>query len=468
MTLYKKLAQHFILEIQNQQRIIGSRLPALRIVVKQHQVSMTTAKKAYDYLQETGWIFAKPQSGYFVSSNRSTISFPTEITATIEKRDPRQFAQNNKFSHNVDFFCELGIAMISPELTPKIALQRCISRITRRSIDGLFYYPENRGNRVLRKALSNHFTQDNFTFSSDDLIITHGCLDAVRLAIETTTHEGDTIAINSPNYSGLLDLLSGLSRNIIEVPCHNAILDIKFLEELMQTKTVQAALLSTTHINPTGNSLSIHQKQKLAQLAEIHQIPIIEDDVYFELSHQKHTPLPLKTWDRMGYVLWCGSASKTLAPGLRIGWCLPGRFIDKYQLQQSLTDSGVNHLTQNTLAEFINTGEYRSHVNKLRIKLNRQIHQYREFLLAHLPRNSTISLPDGGLVLWVHIPSVDMTQIEQLAKKHKIDILSGHLFSTHKTYNNCFRINCGWPLEDINTKLKLRTLCQIIRIETTR
>ncbi len=447
--LYKTLAQHFIDEIRSEKRITGSRLPALRAVVKQHQVSMTTATKAYDYLQETGWIFAKPQSGYFVKSilDNRKCSFPSLSESQSEARNPQKFAPNHGYNHTPEFFSAFGTAMLAPSLTPSIAFQRCIKRVTNRAINGLFHYPENRGNIQLRNALSQHFKEDSFAFSAEDLVITHGCLDAVKLAIETTTKQGDTIAINSPCYSGLLDLLTGLSRNIIEVPCNDNQLDIRFLETLMANKDINAALFSTSHINPTGVSFTNTQKKQLAELAEKYQIAIIEDDVYLELSHQKHTPLPVKTWDKAGYVLWCGSFSKTLAPGLRLGWCLPGRFIQTYMKQQSLTDSGVNGLIQTALTEFINTGDYRSHIHSLRITLHHQIHQYRDFLIKQLPSSATISQPTGGLVLWVHIPNLNTKKLEILADNSQIDIRCGARFSTHDTYKHCFRINCGWPLD---------------------
>ncbi|MCZ2723471.1 PLP-dependent aminotransferase family protein [Marinomonas sp. 15G1-11] len=478
MTLYKNLAQHFINEIQTKQRAIGSRLPPLRTIVLQHQVSMTTAIKAYYYLQQTGWIFAKPQSGYFVANHLQKPTFPTLSSTRAEKRDPKDFVPHKRYNQTSEFFSELGTAMIAPILAPNLNLQRCLKRVTKRAVEGLFFYPENRGGQQLRRALSHHFQKDNLAFFEDDLIITHGCLDAVKLAIETTTKIGDTIAINSPCYSGLLDLLTGLSRNIIEIPCHADSLDLALLEKLMQKRNIQAALFSTSHINPTGGNLSVEQKKQLAFLAETYKTPIIEDDVYFELSHHKHTPLPAKLWDKEGYILWCSSFSKTLAPGLRLGWCLPGRFINQYMSQQSLTDSGVNGLTQSALSEFLNTGDYRTHLNKLRITLNHQINQYRQLLVKKLPNNATVSTPDGGLVLWIHVPNLDTDRLEKLADECQIDIRSGNRFSTENTYKNCLRINCGWPIatavaetviEEENHKVRqqIETLCQIINREVS-
>jgi len=447
MTLYETLAQRFIDDIKTQKLPVGTRLPALRAMAKQHKVSMTTATKTYDTLQQTGWIYAQPQSGYFVASQTESITFPTLNAKDMEQRDPKRFAPLNGYNPASIRHSSFGTSMIAPHLQPSIALQRCIKRVTRRSDNQLFQYPDPPGEQSLRNALSAHFRLENFTFCAAELVITNGCIDAVRLAIESTTNEGDTIAISSPCFSGLLDLLAVMSRKVIEIPINHDGLDLEHLESILQQGLVQASLFSTSNMNPTGMTLPIEQKQALATLAAQYKTPMIEDDVYFELGHQKQTPLPAKYWDKDGYVVWCGSFSKTLAAGLRLGWCLPGRYLQTYLKKQIATSFGVNGFMQACLAEFINTGEYRTHVNKTRLLLSQQIHHYRRFLVEHLPSNANISHPDGGIVLWIHIPNLNAVQLEQDAQTQGIDIRSGACFSTHDCYHDCFRINCGWPLD---------------------
>ena len=446
MTLYEALVQRFIDDIKKQKLPVGTRLPALRAIAKQHKVSMTTATKAYDTLQETGWIYAQPQSGYFVASQTEQIPFPALDSKEMEQRDPKRFAPLNGYNPTSRLSSSFGTSMISPNLQPSLALQRCIKRVTKRSDISLFQYPDPPGEQGLRKALSEHFRLESFNFSPQELVITNGCIDAVRLAIESITKEGDTIAISSPCFSGLLDLLTAISRKVIEIPIKNDGLDLEHLESILQQGLIQASLFSTSNMNPTGMTLPVKQKQTLAALAMQYQIPMIEDDVYFELGHHKQNTLPAKYWDKEGYIIWCGSFSKTLAAGLRLGWCLPGRYLQPYLKKQVATIFGVNCFIQACLAEFINTGEYRTHVNKTRLLLNQQIHQYRRFLVEHLPNNANVSNPDGGMVLWVQIPNFNAVQLEKDAQTQSIDIRSGACFSTHNFYHDCFRINCGWPL----------------------
>lgn len=454
MALYKRLAQHYIDAIEAQKIPPGSRLPALRVLAKLHQVSVTTATKAYEYLQQHGWVYAQPQSGYFVAQTAREQTFPTVPVTAVSRRDPRQFSPRQGYDSQQGFFSPLGVAMIAPELQPMQALQRSIKRVTSRSSQALYCYPLIQGEAVLRQSLARHFRQDNFAFSADNMVITNGCIEAVRIAIETVTKVGDTIAISSPCFSGLLDLLAALSRHIIEIPCCEDGLDLALLERCFTEGRVQAGLFSTSHMNPTGHSLSNEQKQQLAQLANDYQIAIIEDDVYAELSHQGRMPLPAKYWDKDGYIFWCGSFSKTLAAGLRIGWCLPGRYLTDYLRQYTMTSFGVNGLMQQSLADFINNGDYRRHIHKTRQTLSVQLPCYRQFLIDRLPNNTKVSVPDGGTVLWLQVPGLDVALLERRAQQQRIDIRSGHCFSTHDYYRDCFRINAGWPLlasNDLNT-----------------
>ncbi len=465
MTLYETLAHRIIDDIKARRLPVGTRLLSLRSVSKQNEVSMTTATKAYDYLQQTGWIYAQPQSGFFVAGQIEKMSFPVLRVKSTQQRDPKHFAPENDYDPSSERFSPLGTSMIAPELQPSIALKRTIKRVTHRAGKNLFRYPNPRGENGLRQALAEHFRLKGVSFTVDDVVITSGCIDAVRLAVESLSQIGDTIAISSPCFSGLLDLLAGLSRRVIEIPIQNNGLDMDYLESIMQQGLVKAVLISTSNINPIGITLSIEQKRMLAELVARHRIPLIEDDVYSELSFQNQSVLPVKYWDKEGYVLWCGSFSKTLAAGLRIGWCLPGRYFEHYLKQHTLTSFGVNGLMQISTAEFINTGEYRAHVNKVRLSLDNQIHAYRRFLIDHLPNDSIISAPDGGLVLWAQIPNLNAVRLEQEAFKNGIDIRSGARFSTHHFYRDCFRINCGWPLDDTDDKTgthaQLSELCQL-------
>lgn len=295
-------------------------------------------------------------------------------------------------------------------------------------------------------------------------MITNGCIDAVKTAIEVTTNPGDAIAISSPCFNGLIELLASLNRKAIEIPCFDAQLDLIQLERHLKEKTIKACLFNSNHINPQGISFSAQQKQKLAELAQKYQTPIIEDDIYLELSHSSITPLPIKHWDKSGWVLWCGSISKTISPSYRLGWCEPGSFFDKYLLNRSIRNYGVNLVVQNMLYEFIYSGQYAKHLKKLKIKLNQNVRDYHNVLSQHLPKQARISTPQGGLVIWIQVPNLNSKTLLLEAIKHKVYFRVGNEFSTLDLYKDCLRINIGWAIKPSLTN-KSQTNDQFIRYQ---
>lgn len=449
---YKQIADQFIQDIQQGRLPPNQRLPSLRQLATLHQISLTTALNCYHRLEELGWAIAKPQAGFYTSMPNTVPSPSISQSFTSIQTDPSAQQPIDGYTPMRSYPSPLGVSLLSNDLLPTEALQRSLRRAVKQQGDNIHLYPEPQGSTALRNALTHHFAEHHIHFSAADLVISNGCLDAIHTALDVTTKRGDTIAINSPCFSGLLDLLVQMDRKVIEIPTRTDGLDLEQLEQHMRQQDIQAALFSSSHMNPQGSSLSAQQKQQLAQLASRYQIPIIEDDVYLELSYSRQVPLPAKHWDQDGYVLWCGSVSKTLTAGYRLGWCLPGRYFGAYLQQRHKQSFGVSSPIQAGLAEFINTGQYKRHLNKARTALQVQVHAYRTLLIELLPPHAQVSNPQGGLVLWIKIDRLDSNKLLLDARDHQIDIRTGQHFSTLPYYQDCFRINAGWPLQDKDGK----------------
>ncbi|PKH04091.1 hypothetical protein CXF72_02770 [Psychromonas sp. MB-3u-54] len=144
--------------------------------------------------------------------------------------------------------------------------------------------------------------------------------------------------------------------------------------------------------------------------------------------------------------MWCGSVSKALAAGYRLGWCLPGRYYKQYLAKRRYCNQGVTSPTQLAIADFINNGEYAGHLKKIRFNLHNYRLDYQHYLRQNLPVSSKISEPSGGFVLWIQIPNLDSVQLFRQAVKYNIDIRVGDHFTTLGLYKDCFRINIGYPL----------------------
>ncbi|MBL4670790.1 MAG: PLP-dependent aminotransferase family protein [Arenicella sp.] len=451
---YKAIAEQIITDIQSQKLTLGQRLPSLRKLTKQLDVSMTTALNSYRSLEQMGWVVTHPKSGFFVSTPLSQGNVPDlpqfrsssrRISTKFKSGDYSRNYENGEFISG-----PFGVSQLCPSNIPLRSLKQSIKRTTQSGDQFLHTYADPQGIHELRRAIAEHFSGNGFPLTADDLFISGGCMDAVRTALLVTTKPGDAVAISSPCFNGLLTLLSSMSRRVVEIPCNSDGIDLQQLEQKLKNKEIKAALFSSSFMNPHGISLSITQKRKLAALANKYRVPIIEDDIYSELGYDNIFPLPIKYWDTKGYVLWCSSVSKSLASGLRIGWCSAGRYLQACVDVCRTERLGQNSLMQASLADFINSGQYRKHLQSIRKIMLTNVCAYRHLLLQNLPEGSAISAPNGGLVLWVQIPGLDEIKLRTVTDAVQVDISFGAQFTTRKLYGDCFRLNIGWGLSEMH------------------
>ncbi|EPJ48388.1 MAG: putative aminotransferase [Osedax symbiont Rs2] len=438
---YIELSDEIIGQISTGKLTQGQRIPSVKKMPRQHGVSVTTALNCYHRLQEQGWLYSVPQSGFFVSQPLDKLGVPVFPRFKAQVSKPRAAALVPPSQRG-----PLFSAQLSPALIPMAVLNRALVRGNLKSGDALYQYPDPQGELSLRTALAGHFSQHYFPLDSDNLMITNGCIDAVRTALEITTKPGDAVAVSSPCFNGLLSLLDNMGRLVVEIPCDQDGLDLLQLEQHMADQSVTACLLSANFINPQGICLSVRQKKKIAELANQHRIPIIEDDVFLELSYSQLAPLPIKNWDSAGWVIWCGSVSKTLAAGYRLGWCDPGRYFQRYLAHRDALSISVNQLAQNAVSEFVMSGQYIKHLRRLRLALAARAYSYHQLLRENLPAAARISAAEGGLVIWVQISGLDSKKLLDKCKSQGIHFRIGSEFSSLNLYADCFRLNIGWAV----------------------
>lgn len=187
-------------------------------------------------------------------------------------------------------------------------------------------------------------------------------------------------------------------------------------------------------------------KKKLVSIINKHHIPLIEDDIYGELYFGKSRPRTCKTFDTKGLVMHCSSLSKSLAPGYRIGWIMPGKFLEQVKQIKRIQNISSPTLTQAAMAHFLQYGRYEYHLKKLRKSLHTQSLRYMQGIIAHFPEDTKVSRPHGGFVLWVQLnKKVNTFKLRAEAMKQGISIVPGKLFSGSSNYDNCLRISFGKP-----------------------
>ncbi|BDX05044.1 PLP-dependent aminotransferase family protein [Planctobacterium marinum] len=454
MIQYKQLASEVMSDIDTGKISPGHKLQSVRDFSRQHQVSMTTALNCYHLLIERGYAHSRPRSGYFAQKPMLDIArVPLADFVPVTSRGAKyHFAVSQH---------PLATAQLSQALLPQAELAKSASRVFKTPRLHQLHYGAVTGHESLRRALAGHYSEQGFKFTSDEIIIGHGCLDSVRMALQVTTQPEDTVVVASPCFPGLLSILKSLNRKILEIPSSNQGIDLLRLESIVKEGRASALLLTANFQNPLGHQFNNEHKAAIAELANRYHFPVIEDDVYQELCFSGGLPLPIKHWDKGGYVLWCSSFSKTLCASYRIGWCLPGRFHRAMEDKRRIESLGVNMPLQLVLADFIASGNYRKHIKKLQVCVSQQIREYRHFLYTQLGANAAFSQPEGGMVLWCHYPGLDSFELAKKLTEYDVIIRPGGLFSTRDFYSEYFRLNCGWPLDE-KRKQEMELLCQLL------
>lgn len=450
---YQSLAQQLAHKIYQGELAAEQRLNSLRQFAEQQQISMNTAKSCYELLEAQGLIYAKHKAGYFVSPH-------------AQAPQPRLLPQHPDFKpqarniSNLDLLIEiqqaaivpnrvhLGAIQLSPNLIPITDLRRSLQRALKHSRPEDFLYSDRQGHSVLREALSAHWAEDGIFIAKDDIYICNGCMPALSTVIQTLTQVGDSIIVPTPSFNGQLQLLATLKRKIVEVPANHSGIDLQRLEQAMQNSGAKLCLITANYQNPLGFCLSHADKEKIAQLAAKYQCYVSEDDIFAECGFSMTRPLPIQAWDKHGYVIYCGSISKSLSPAYRVGWlCLPQRLQSK-RAQIFSQHVAVNTPLQLGLADFIYSRAYRKHLNQLRPFLMTQVQQYRDFIFECFDSvEIRLNQPAGGYALWLQLPeSIEGLEMYHYAQQQQINIVPGEVFGEGKRYRNCIRINTGHEL----------------------
>ena len=442
--LSQKIYQH---ELQPQQK-----LSSLREFARQQKISLSTAQQCYELLEAKGLIYVKPKSGYFVSSRQYQSPVPESPKfESMPRRVSNLELQNQIQTASIQsHLTPLGAIQLSPHLIPVDGLRRSLQRALKHCQPEDFLYCNKQGHLQLRQALSDHWREDGIYIAPDDIFISNGCMPALSLLIQQMSREGDSIIVPTPTFNGQLQLLAGLKRKIIEIPADHQGIDLERLEYFMQQGIAKLCLLTANFQNPLGYCLSNQQKQKIAELAQKYQCFVLEDDIYAECSFQKERPLPIRYWDQQGYVIWCGSVSKSLSSAYRVGWFCLGQQLQHLRPALLANNVGVNTPLQLGLADFIYSRAYREHLERLRPALMQQVEQYRACILEQFQGIPiALSQSSGGYALWMQLPNtITGLELYYRAQQYGINIVPGEVFGEDQRYQHFLRLNAGHALTD--------------------
>ncbi len=445
----------------------GDRAPSLRQLSRQQRVSISTALQAYLWLENQGYLEARPQSGFYVRTPFA--SLVPEPQFEDKKSQPARMGTNAILAEIMETTSDpanipFGAGVAGSELFPIRKLNLILRRKIRQQPLHSAHYDFPPGAEPLRRQIARHALSMGCGLSPRDITVTFGALEAINLSLRAVAKRGDAIAVESPTYFGILGSVASLGMKVIEISTHpQAGMNLDELERAIRKHRVKACVAVTNCHNPLGYVLPDKYKKSLVELTARGNVPLIEDDAYGDLVYSGDRPRALKSFDRKGLVLLCCSFSKILSPGYRLGWLAAGRFRDEVNRLKLLSTVASASLSQIVVAEFLESGGYDRHLKKMRGTLAGQVEGVRQAIAKYFPKGTRISRPAGGYMLWVELPAkTSGLKLYRAALAEHITILPGTLFSATGRYQNYIRINCGhtWSESHDRALLTLGRLCE--------
>ncbi|MBS1978159.1 MAG: PLP-dependent aminotransferase family protein [Bacteroidetes bacterium] len=451
--LYQEVADRIERMIEREVLKVGDKLLSVRALSKEQGISLSTAFQAYYHLESKGLVEARPQSGYYVKfSPKHTLEIPStcEPSAEAVPVSVDDMIASVYSDLRSDKLINLSLGAPAPELLPAAKLNKAVVQALRNSRDCCLGYEHVQGNVKLRKQIARQSFNWGGTLTEDDVVVTAGCMEALSLSLKAVTRPGDAVAIESPTYFGVFQVMESLGLKVVEIPNDpEKGIDLDCLDQSIRKFNINACLFVPNFNNPMGSCLPDEKKKKLVDLVTFHKIPLIEDDIYGELYFGKTRPRTCKSFDRKGMVIQCGSVSKSLAPGYRIGWAVPGKYKEDVIRLKRMNSVATNTLSQAAIADFLENGRYELHLRHLRKALHTQCLRYLQAISEYFPEDTRVTRPQGGFVLWLELDKkVDAYKLHKRALKHGIGIAPGQIFSSQGRYENCFRISFGLPFND--------------------
>ncbi|KAA2240344.1 PLP-dependent aminotransferase family protein [Chitinophaga agrisoli] len=456
--LYNEIAQGIAGQIRNGVLKPGDRLPSVRTLCQEHNIGMNTAKRVFLELEAQSLIDSKPQSGYFVSPQsyrRLPLPEVSRPSLVANDREPDELISKVYANMGREDLTLFSIAAPSGDLLPLAKLKKEIVHATRELNGGGTAYESVQGNLNLRRMVAVRSLGWGGKLHENDLITTSGGMGALSFSLMALGKPGDTIALESPCYPGILQLALSLGLKVLELPTH-PVTGVEIADLKKAIPKIDLCLLVPNFNTPLGSCMPDENKKEVVALLAKHGIPLIEDDIYGDIYFGSQRPKCCKSFDQDGNVVWCSSVSKTLAPGYRVGWIAPGKYKEKILKLKLVHTISSSAIAQEAVANFLKTGKYENHLRQFRRTLENNYQHYVRAIAEYFPEGTKTTRPQGGLTVWVELnQDADTAKLYDLAIKKGISIAPGRMFTLQDQFQNCMRLSIGLPwTEELNLKLK--------------
>lgn len=452
--VYKQIV-HFVCDkISKGEWPTGTLLPSQRRLAEIFKVNRSTISTAMDELASYGVIQGSYGGGTKVVSNTWSLM----LTNSIDWGDYVKsgfFQANNDTIQTInrlefkEDIARLGTGEIDPRLFPKDMWQEVMTKLSQ-NVTSLNYL-EPPGLLELREAISSYMEKLGIYAPPSCILITSGSLQALQLISACLLKSGDSIFIEAPSYVKSLKVFQSAGMKLLGMPLDESGIEFWKIDSMIKSVShYNSAILYTipTNHNPTGITMSISRRRSLMEYCVENKLPIIEDGAYHELCFDEAPPKTLKELDESNMVIYLGTASKSLAPGLRIGWLIASEpIVQRLGDVKMQTDYGASSISQHFFAEFLNSGMYEKYLSNLKKELVIRKNNALSVLEKYFKNIAKWNIPNGGFYIWLTFnEKINMEELFYSAAKENILLNPGDIYDFK--HNNSLRLSYSYTSSD--------------------
>jgi 2-aminoadipate transaminase len=339
----------------------------------------------------------------------------------------------------------LAAGIPSADFLPLDALRTALEGELASRAREMFSYHRPEGAALLRDAIRDYLGVRGVNVQSDQILVTTGCSGALATMMNTVLKRGDTVVCEAPAYYGQLELLRaiGLKFRTVNTAVGQEPDPAKWEKALKAKPKPKLLVVTSTLSNPSGATLKEEWRPKMVEMCRKMGVPILEDDIYGDLLGRGR-PKPLRAYDDGSTVLYVTSFSKTVAPGLRIGFALPGKWMDAAADRQCRQTIHGGVPPEFITASFLRSGRMEGHLEMLRSVYGKRRELAGGILSRELPEGIRADDPSGGYMLWVRggRPGL-MEEVSKQCLAKGVAVVGGGIFFANPPKEACFRLNCA-------------------------
>lgn len=471
---YRKVERHILELVEAGALAPGQKIPSIRELSRSLAVGVATVNHAYVELERKGVVEARPRSGFYVRGGERGSVLAVPDGSSGPPKPPRTANRSALIQTVLEALGDpaltpFGVVCADERLLPAKHLAKLLAARLRESPERALSYAPIAGDPSFRLQVAHYLMRSIPALTAgapsaaepalapihaDDVVITNGGLEALYLSLRALTRTGDTVAIQSPTYFCFVQLVENLGLRAIELPSSpTSGVDPKDVAEVVRAYDLAACVLTPNFNNPDGALMAEEAKAEVVRLLNRANIPLVEDDIAGELYYGETRPNPALVYDQKGLVLHCSSFSKTLAPGFRVGYVVPGRsnpaLREKILKVKATTNVCTPYALQSVLDDYLASGKLPAHLRKLRATIRSQTTALRNLVAEYFPEGTRVTRPEGGSVLWVELPGrVNTVELFYAAREEGIGLAPGPIFTVSNEANSFLRLSTSFYWTD--------------------